>query len=111
MELRLVGDQYEMCAPNKRLDALREHFGEIATAEYCITNKITLARMLTHLEAIARGHKRTVQRLSNAGDFQKRVDALQQKAVESLIKSLVGEKAFENLSRQKLAVLGVNTFA
>lgn len=110
VELRLVGEQYEMCAPRKRLDALKDHFCEIATAEYCVANKLTLTRMLTHLDAVARGHKRTVHGLSNAADFQQRVDALQQRAVESLIKSLVGEKAFATLTPQKLAVLGVKAF-
>ena len=111
VELRLVGEQYEMCAPRKRLEGLKIHFDEIATAEYCIANKLTLTRMLTHLDAVARGHKRTVQGLNNATDFQQRVDGLQQKAVESLIKSLVGEKAFATLTDQKLAVLGVKVFA
>lgn len=110
VELRLIGEQYEMCAPRKRLDALKAHFDEIATAEYCIKNKLTLTRMLTHLDAVARGHKRTVQGLKNAADFQQRVDGLQQKAVESLMKSLVGEKAFATLTDQKLAVLGARGF-
>lgn len=110
VELRLVGHQYEMCAPRKRLEDLKTHFDEIAKAEYCIANKLTLTRMLSHLDAVVRGHKRTVQGLSNASDFQKRVDALHQKAVESLIKSLVGEKAFATLTEKKLAVLGVKAF-
>lgn len=110
VELRLVNERYEMCAPPGRLAALRADFIEIATAEYCITNKLTLTRMLAHLDAVARGHKRTVDGLSNAADFQARVDTLQQDAVKSLIKSLVGEKAFANLTDQKLAVLGVKAF-
>jgi hypothetical protein len=110
IELRLTNERYEMCAPSGRLSELQAHFAEIATAEYCASNKLTLTRMLAHLDAVARGHKRAVQGLSNASDFQVRVDSLQQKAVESLIKSLVGEKAFANLTEQKLAVLGVKAF-
>ncbi len=110
VELRLVNERYEMCAPSGRLTALQAHFAEIATAEYCAANKLTLTRMLAHLDAVARGHKRTVQGLNNAVDFQARVEGLQQKAVETLIKSLVGEKAFAGLTDKKLAVLGVKAF-
>jgi RNA-directed DNA polymerase len=110
VELRLINEHYEICAPSSRLATLESHFAEIATAEYCVANKLTLTRMLAHLDAVARGHKRTVHRLKNAGDFQARVESIQKKSVESLIKSLVGEKAFANLTHSKLAVLGVRAF-
>lgn len=110
VELRLVRDQYEMCAPSGRLDDLAADFAEVASAQYCSANKITLTRMLAHLDAVARGHKRTVVGLKNAADFQARVDAIQRKAVSALLKSLVGEKAYAALTDQKLAVLGVKPF-
>ena len=110
VELRLMNDQYELCAPSGRLMALESHFNEIAKTEYCAAHRLTLTRMLAHLDAVSHGHKRTVQGLKNAVDFERRVDALQQKAVETLIKSLIGEKAFANLNTRKLAVLGVKPF-
>lgn len=66
--------------------------------------------MLAHFDAVARGHKHSVEGLGNADDFRARVDALHRKAVANLLKSLVGEKAFAELTDQKLAVLGVNAF-
>lgn len=110
VEIRLINEQYELCAPTKRLEALQAQFTEIATAEYCAANKLTLTRMLAHMDAVARGHKRTVDELNNADDFRARVDAIQRKSVEALLKSLVGEKAFANLTSQKLAVLGAKEF-
>lgn len=110
VELRFVGERYEMYAPRTRLGAIEANFGEIATAEYCIENKLNLARMLAHFDAVARGHKHSVEGLGNADDFRARVDALHRKAVANLLKSLVGEKAFAELTDQKLAVLGVNAF-
>lgn len=109
-EIRLVRDRYELYAPSRRLSTLNAQLMEIATAEYCGANRITLARMLAHFDSVARGHKRTVEGLHNAMDFRSRVDAIQRKAVDALLKSIIGEKAFDNLTLQKRAVLGIHPF-
>jgi group II intron reverse transcriptase/maturase len=110
VELRLVGDSYELCAPSRRLNDLQVNFSEISTSEYCSANKITLSRMLGHMEAVVSGHKRSVRGLKNADDFCSRIDSIHQKSIESLLKTIVGEKAYKNLSREKLAILGVMKF-
>jgi hypothetical protein len=110
VELRQIGERYQMCVPFGRITKIKDQFTEIAISEYCVAHQITLTRMLAHLEAVAQGHKRAVDGLHNASDFRARVESLKNQAVESLVRSLIGSNAFANLTAQKLAVLGVRPF-
>lgn len=101
---------YELRAPFRRLAKVEENLANICTVDYCVENLVTLPALLRSIESSIEGHKRAVAGLSSADEFVARLSRLRNKYSSELLISIIGKRAFENLSDEKLAVIGLRPF-
>lgn len=110
VDMRLTEVGYRLCVPKGRADAVEKQLMAMSTVEYCAEHKIGLSRMLAHFDAVLRGHKETVKSLDGAEAYFSRLDAARARAQKSLLISILGKGAVDNLTDIKRAVLGLTEF-
>lgn len=101
---------YALRAPFRRIAKIEENLAKICTVEYCIEKRVTLPALLRSIESSIEGHKRAVAGLSSADDFVARLSGIRSKYSSALLISIIGKSAFESLSDEKLAVIGLRPF-
>ena len=110
VELRRVGDRYELRAPNKTIAKVDRRLAEICNAEYCIKEKLTLPRILRSVESMLIGYDHALAIVSDHEEFKSRIRASGNQNIRQLLISIFGEKVVRELSPEKLAIIGIVDF-
>ncbi|MNS63986.1 Group II intron-encoded protein LtrA [compost metagenome] len=106
LDIKRTATGYELVAPTKKLDKISAKMREVASLGECRKLGRTVSQVSQTLDAMIAGHRGMVTRVANGDDFLKRLVSAKHKAMNSLLRELVGDEVISALTHEKRAVLG-----
>jgi hypothetical protein len=112
VEIRRFHEGYRLCAPTKKLAQIDADLAEMASVEWCLSERKNLGQLIRVLDSFVVGHIASMAVLGDAAhEFANRLNASKEKHVRALLIEMIGEAAVKRLNPDHLAILGLGSFA
>ena len=110
IEIRKVADGYAFFPPDKKIAVIKEHMAGLCLLPDCIQQKRNIGQLVRALDSFVMGHVASMAVLEDGGAFQNKLMQEKHRHLRGLLVEILGKEAVDNMSKEKMAVLGLDIF-